>query len=63
MKKWPLLSDEEYQSLVNVTTEEQWDAACDAIKASRDGEYPADWWPRIVGSGLLGLKSLLWEEL
>ena len=47
------LTDTEIQKLKNTTSEAEWNAVCDEIKAARNGEYPQDWYRRIVMSGLM----------
>lgn len=53
------LTDAEYRELVATSTEEEWNASCDRIKAARGGEYPSDWFPRMMVSGIVGQKSRL----
>ena len=47
------LTDAEVESLKACRNESAWNAACDAIKAARQGSYPSDWWPKMQMSGLM----------
>ena len=51
-----LTSDEETQ-LRNARTEAEWNATCSAVKRARGGQYPDDWYGRVVLSGLAGRKA------
>ena len=46
------LTVENMTMLGNATTEEKWNAACDAIKREHGG-YPADWYEKVIATGLL----------
>lgn len=46
------ISDEELFSLVSTTDVVEWNAVCDDIKKARDGQYPPDWFPVVMMSGL-----------
>lgn len=48
-------NDPHYQiiSLGHCRSEDDWNQACDRIKASRGGQYPKDWWVRVMLSGLM----------
>jgi hypothetical protein len=35
------------------TTEDEWNAACDDIKAARGGQYPPDWYSVVIRGGIL----------
>lgn len=47
------LTDEEYAALNLVTTEASWFEVCAMVKERRGGEYPNDWYLRVIASGLL----------
>lgn len=47
------ITEDEISTLENAKTERDWNAACDAIKAARKGEYPTDWYARVMMSGVL----------
>lgn len=42
-------------------SEKDWNAVCARIKASRDGQYPADWWAEVMQSGLCASVSARWN--
>ncbi len=46
------ITDEEIASLKAVTSSDEWNDACTVIKATRDGAFPSDWWPKVIQSGL-----------
>lgn len=48
-----LITDEEIALLRACGSEEEWNATCDKIKKTRGGQYPNDWWPKIVQSGMM----------
>lgn len=47
------ITDEEIEKLKNTKTEGEWNAVCDEIKKSRNGQFPSDWWPRVKLSGIM----------
>jgi hypothetical protein len=42
------LTSEEIKSLENAKTESEWNKICDQIKVKRDGNYPEDWYEKVV---------------
>ncbi len=46
------LTEAELMTLIVCTTVDGWNAACDAIKAARNGQYPPDWYERVMLSGV-----------
>lgn len=46
------LTQEEATRLEATKSESEWNDVCDEIKTARAGQYPQDWWPRIMVSGL-----------
>jgi hypothetical protein len=57
-----LLTDEEMARLESCKNETEWNAACDAIKAERDGRYPSDWFPRVNRSGMMHRIAESWTK-
>lgn len=54
MKDGPKVScitKDEIESLRVVSSDLEWNAACDAIKSSHGGGYPSDWFRLVVMSG------------
>ena len=49
-----LLTTEEFNALKAAKSEKEWNGVCDKVKAARGGEYPADWFPRVILTGLAG---------
>ena len=56
------LTDEEVKRLEQAANEAEWDAACDAVKDARDGQYPPDWWERVQLSGLMARVVAGWGK-
>lgn len=48
----PNITEDELGELERCASSEEWNAACDSIKRRRGGQYPTDWWPRVMKSGL-----------
>lgn len=46
------LTSEELSKLENASTGDAWDAIVDEILAARGGEYPPDWYAKVLASGL-----------
>jgi len=42
------LTENELQSLKNAKNSEKWDGICDKIKSKRDGNYPPDWYEKVL---------------
>jgi hypothetical protein len=51
------LTDDEMRMLQEAELPEEWDEACDAVKSARGGQYPPDWYSRVLQSGMLARKS------
>lgn len=47
------LTDEEFHRILSANNEEEWNAACDAVKKTRNGRYPDEWFMRMNASGLM----------
>jgi hypothetical protein len=56
------ITEEELNRLRNSKNEEDWNDACDAIKAARGGRYPSDWWPKVMQSGLSAQVAKNWGQ-
>lgn len=51
------LTDAEMEKLEACKTEAEWDATCDEIKRARGGDYPPDWFAKVVLAGLGQMKD------
>lgn len=60
-KKREKLTRREEDELKAARTEEEWGAACDKIKAARDGAYPAEWFLKIIASGFMATQQKKWR--
>lgn len=59
--KLECLTEEEEFALLNTTNEDRWNAVCDEIKRTRNGQYPRDWWQRVMLSGLFDAVTRKWK--
>jgi hypothetical protein len=48
------ITETELTLLKSAKTDAAWNAACDEIKAARGGQYPPDWYDKVIAAGLLG---------
>lgn len=48
----PNITDSEIANLKATRSSIEWNSVCDGIKTARGGEYPPDWWSRIMMTGL-----------
>ena len=55
------LTEQEIAKLKATKNKQQWNACCNEIKAARSGQYPPDWWPLVIQSGLLNITRLNWN--
>lgn len=46
----PGLTESELARLKATKSEDEWNAACDAVKDARGGQYPHDWYQKVLGS-------------
>ena len=58
----PNLTDAELQRMKDASSEEEWNEGCDAVKESRGGQYPGDWFAKIIMSGLGPRKQVEWSR-
>jgi nitroreductase len=56
------LTDGEFLALVEAADEKAWNAQCDAIKNARVGQYPRDWYERVLASGLTREVQKRWTD-
>jgi len=54
------LTDTELTQPKATTCEHEWNNQCDAIKRVRNGEYPPDWFQRMMLSGLMSRIMASW---
>lgn len=55
------ITNEELAALEATKNETEWNNTCDAIKAAHGG-YPADWWPKVMMSGLAARVAQKWGK-
>lgn len=51
------LTNNELQNLKDATSVSAWNQACDDIKEIRLGNYPSDWFQKVIQSGLISSKG------
>jgi hypothetical protein len=56
------ITEAEITMLESCNNEREWDDACDAVKKARDGQYPSDWWVRVMKSGLATQLATKWNN-
>lgn len=56
-----MITPEELQELELTTNADEWNAACDKIKAARGGQYPPDWYAKVLASGLMAEAQDSWK--
>ena len=47
------LTEKELQMLKDCKNSKEWNECCYKIKALRNGNYPDDWFAKVLGSGLM----------
>lgn len=57
-----LLTEQEIENLKQTKSASEWNKACDAIKQARNGQYPRDWWTKMMMSGLITQISNSWKK-
>lgn len=56
------ITAEELARLENACDRYAWNAACDAIKATRRGKYPPDWFTKVILSGMMDRVRATWRS-
>lgn len=56
------LTDAELRALDTSRSGEEWSVAVKAVKAARDGEYPPDWYQRVLASGVAARAERRWDS-
>lgn len=49
----PNLTDDEFRRALDTSNPLEWNDFCDEVKAARGGEYPPDWFERMLVSGVM----------
>lgn len=57
-----LLTTEEINRLRNCQSETEWNNICDDLKRARNGQYPEDWWAKVMMSGLARDVQARWRR-
>lgn len=56
------LTQDEVEKLMATKSESEWNAMCDEIKRARGGQYPPDWWSRMMMTGLIESIQKSWAK-
>lgn len=56
------LTEEEFAEIQSCESEAVWFDICRRVKEARGGQYPNDWFPRVVNSGLASERIALWSS-
>ena len=48
-----MLTENELMQLTNAESETEWNGICDRVKAARGGQYPPDWYQKVIATGLV----------
>jgi len=54
------LTEVELGLLLAASSESEWGEACDKIKSARNGQYPYDWFAKILATGFMTAKQKEW---
>lgn len=54
------LTEIELEKLKNSKSATEWDSICDAVKQIRGGQYPQDWFAKVVLSGVINNAQNSW---
>lgn len=55
------ITTEEVNKLASTKSASEWNAVCDQIKRARGGEYPPDWWNKIMMTGMAAIVQRNWK--
>jgi hypothetical protein len=58
-----MVTEQDLNDLRNTKNEQEWNAVCDRVKAAHRGVYPADWFAKVLASGLVGDAARRWVRL
>lgn len=57
------LTDAQMETLKSTKSETEWNVATAKIKAeTKGGEFPSDWYARVLASGMMRQMTLKWKE-
>ena len=62
MENLESLTNEEINKLESAKSAAEWNQVCNEVKRARGGEYPLDWFKRVIQSGLMASASSQWEK-
>jgi len=57
------LTGDEMASLQACRSGHEWHLACAGVKAARGGQYPPDWWERVMASGVARAVEDSWGRV
>jgi len=54
------LTDQELEKLKASNSAQEWNSICAEVKRTRNGQYPPDWYPRVMLSGVFLEVQATW---
>ena len=51
------ITEQEMSAMVDCKTECEWNDLCDKMKSERGGQYPPDWYAKIIATGFISKKA------
>jgi len=54
------LTTREELKLLDTNSESDWNRVCDEIKRARNGQYPPDWYQKVILSGMAAMVQINW---
>lgn len=55
------ITQEELNKLASTKSEAEWNLVCDQIKLARGGQYPPDWWAKVMMTGMAAIIQGSWK--
>lgn len=55
------ITEAELTKLEKTKSAEEWNATCDEIKKARGGNYPPNWWAKVMMSGVAAKAKSNWS--
>jgi len=56
------MTEEQIQQLLSTKSETEWNAVCDEIKRAHSGDYPSDWYTRVIIGGVINIAKANWNK-
>ena len=56
------MTETQIQQLLRTKSEAEWNAVCDEIKRTNGGDYPSDWYARVIIAGVINTAQANWSN-